>query len=107
MIRKDIPEKLLKHGILPKYKGFNYLNEILLMLDKDRNLNLTKAYLYLAKKYGVSPDNIYHNIRYSIVNMDYSYLIEFDSILKEDESFPTNKNFIFYILNVDLNIKIF
>lgn len=63
--------------------------------------NLNKIYEKVSEKYAVTRESVYQDVRYAIMNISYKKLLEMEPILN-DEFYPTNKNYIYYIKTIYL-----
>lgn len=98
---RTIRQALLEGGLSPKYQGFDYLVDIIMMVMESGDFFLTQYYEELSIKYSVNKEVIYQDIRYMLSQISYKNLIIYDDIVRG--SFPTNKEFItFFCKTIDL-----
>ena len=70
-MKNDIVLYLLKVGVRPHYKGFNYLVRSLEMtLNADERIPMLKIYDTVAREYGINPQRVERCIR-TLVNTFY------------------------------------
>lgn len=98
---RTVREALLEGGLSPKYQGYEYLVDIIMMVIESGDFFLSQYYEELSNKYSVNKEAIYQDIRYMLSQISYKKLIIYDDIVRG--SFPTNKEFItFFCKTVDL-----
>lgn len=69
-MRKKVGDALLQLGITPDLKGFNYIIDMVEMIDKGELSKVTAGYAIIAKKYGNTASGIERGIRHAITKID-------------------------------------
>lgn len=101
----DIRLFLIDFGFNPKLTGFKYLEDLLSLSFENIIFPLNKhGYKLLSEKYSVSSVSIEKNIQYAIESAfsgsksEKLYVI-FGATIDEGKGKPTNKHFIFSIID--------
>ena len=61
---------LIKHNMLPGYKGYNYIKEILESNILNADMNITDIYGEIAKKYNTKGSRVERAIRHIFTKSD-------------------------------------
>lgn len=71
-MRKKVGDALLQLGITPDLKGFNYIIDMVEMIDKGKVGKVTVAYKIIGKKRNSTGERVERAIRHAIGNIDTS-----------------------------------
>lgn len=104
-IEIQISEILYKIGFSPKYKGYEYIKEIIVQMKLDYHNNIEHYYELLSQKYSKNKKDIESSIRYAIdICLARGNLIEINSIFNymenDNKLRPSNKEFIYTIYEI-------
>lgn len=69
-MRKKVGDALLQLGITPDLKGFNYIIDMVEMIDKEGNLKMMYFYEMVAKKNNSTASRVERAVRHCVSKAD-------------------------------------
>lgn len=79
-MRKKVGDALLRLGITPDLKGFNYIIDMVDMIDKEGDIKIVNGYAIVGKKYNAEGSRVERAIRHAISKINTSSK-EFDKYI--------------------------
>lgn len=101
MTKSEIHAALAEVGLNPKYKGYTFIVDALLIIENEGgpvNLKITALYSRLSKRFKANTSNVERDIRYAITlglgSMSKSELKKFGFVNSGSDSICTNSTFL-------------
>lgn len=92
-MRKKTGDILLKLGITPDLSGFNYIIDMVEMINNGELTKMTKAYRDISKKYGHTENGVERCIRHAISKIN-TASVEFEQYIDATISKESNGNMV-------------
>lgn len=70
MMHKKIEDILLELGIMPNLKGFNYITDMVELINREEKIKIVAGYWIVAKKYNATGARVERAIRHAISKID-------------------------------------